>query len=100
MMHRHGRYSVGMGRLGWVAQARSRPAMALLCRPSAGHWRWISAASSAWRRARLSSKTKGLMDDVMDVAPAAGLQIIPVFQASLRCTECGAGLGNNSPEIV
>jgi hypothetical protein len=39
------------------------------------------------------------MEDVMGVAPAAGLQVIPVFQASLRCTECVAGSGNNSPEI-
>ncbi|MFZ3153050.1 hypothetical protein [Pseudomonas sp.] len=32
-------------------------------------------------------------------APAAGLQIIPVFQASQRCPERVAGSGNNSPAI-
>jgi hypothetical protein len=39
------------------------------------------------------------MEDVMGVAPAAGLQVIPVFQASQRCPECIAGSGNNSPAI-
>jgi hypothetical protein len=39
------------------------------------------------------------MEDVMGVAPAAGLQVIPVFQASQRCPECVAGSGNNSPAI-